>query len=130
MPLQNLFGDLALDASLQTLIALPADAAERTGLTVVPFTITTAGTTTLVAAPGAGNGRLRLRRLSPTYAIRSPDSEPILALFVGSAEMQRGNALTGRFNKTATNETDAITLTVDILDAGGRVAGTLYYDVV
>lgn len=106
------------------------DAAEDAGLIALPFTITATGPATLVAAPGVGNGRLRLRRLSPTYAIRSPDSEPILQLHVGALEAQRGNALTGRFDITATDETDEITLTVDVLDASGRVTGTVYYEVV
>lgn len=105
------------------------DAAEESALTAVPFTISATGSTTLVAAPGVGNGKLRLRRLSPTYAIRSPDNEPILALLVGAVEVQRGNALLGRFDVTAAAETDAITLTVDVLDAAGRVAGTVYYAV-
>lgn len=103
------------------------DAAEDSGLVAVPFTITSTGTTVLVAAPGGG-GLLRLRRLSPTYAIRSPDSEPVLALFVGSVEVQRGNALTGRFDVTAGADSDAITLDVDVLDPSGVVAGTVYYE--
>lgn len=103
------------------------DAAETTGLLAVPFTVTTTGSTELVAAPGGGR-LLRLRRLSPTYAIRSPDSEPVLALFVGSTEAQRGNALTGRFDITAAADTDSITLTVDVLDGGGVVSGTVYYE--
>lgn len=105
------------------------DAAEQVGLTAAPFTISATGTATLVAAPGVGNGKLRLRRLSPTYAVRSPDSEPILALKVGAVEAQRGNALTGRFDIPAAAETDAITLDVDVLDAAGRVTGTVYYSI-
>lgn len=103
------------------------DAAETVGLTAVPFTITATGVTTLVAAPG-GTSLLRLRRLSPTFAIRSPDSEPILQLKVGAVEVQRGNALVGRFDVTAAAASDAITLTVDILDASGKVTGTVYYE--
>lgn len=105
------------------------DAAETTGLTAVPFTVTATGVTTLVAAPGGGS-LLRLRRLSPTFAIRSPNSEPILQLKVGTVEVQRGNALVGRFDETAAASSDAITLTVDILDAGGKVTGTAYYETV
>jgi hypothetical protein len=102
------------------------DAAELSNLTAVPFTITAAGSMTLVAAPG-GSSRLRLRRISPTYAIRSPESEPILALFVGDVEVQRGNVLTGRFDVTAASSDDAITLTADVLDADGKITGTVYY---
>lgn len=118
MTLQNLFGNLALDATITS-----------AGLIAVPFTISAAGTTTLVAAPG-GSSLLRLRRISPTYAIRSPDDEPILKLFVGSVEAQRGNALVGRFDITAAASSDAITLNVDVLATLGRVAGTVYYEVV
>lgn len=107
------------------------DAAEDATLTAVPFSLTTTGAgQILVAAPGAGIGRLRLRRISPTYAIRSPNSEPILSLKIGTVEAQRGNALTGRFDITAATGTNAITLDIDTLDVGGVVIGTLYYEVV
>ncbi len=105
------------------------DAAEDSSLIPAPFTFTTTGTHVLVAAPGGGR-RLRLRRISPTYAIRSPDSEPIMAVFVGATEAQRGNSLLGRFDISAVVDTDTIVLTIDVIDSGGVVCGTVYYDLV
>lgn len=105
------------------------DAAETVGLLRATFDFTAAGAgQVIVAAPGGGS-LLRLRRISPTYAIRSPDSEPILVLKVGSEVSQHGNTLVGRFDDTAIADTDAITLDIDILDAGGHVTGTVYYEV-
>ncbi len=118
------------DTQLRATAVDIADAAEDVSLTAVPFTLTATGNgQILVAAPG-GAGRLRLRRLSPTYAIRSPNSEPILSLKVGAVEAQRGNALTGRFDMTAATSANAITLDVDVLDVGGAIVGTVYYEVV
>lgn len=106
------------------------DAAELSNLMIAPFTITSAGSgQVLVAAPGGGS-LLRLRRLSPTYAIRSPDDEPILVLKVGSEVAQQGNSIVGRFDLSAAADTDAITLDVDVLGSGGRVVGTVYYEII
>lgn len=127
-PETGLAKDATLTNGTQTTKAI--DAAETAGLLIATFDFTATGTAqSIVAAPG-GTSLLRLKRISPTFAIRSANSEPILKLKVGSVIAQQGNALVGRFAITAATSANAITLDIDILDAGGHVSGTVYYEVV
>ncbi len=101
------------------------DAAELSALTRTPFTVTASGLSIVVAV--AAGFRLRLRRISPTFADpdADPPANPLLTMHLGAVEVMRGYSLTGRFDVLGANGDD-LTIT---LSKSGNVSGTVFYTV-